>query len=116
MDFSTLKSVLMSAPLPYPAEEAPAMKETAPFSCLFFASLEARTAVPSLRRRRIGRLEAERKTHFQSSSSPEEFDVANWMASKSVVRVRLTVVLPPAFSPTCSFHWLKKVGAVTRIV
>ena len=56
---------------------------------------------PSSNMRKIGRLEAERSTHFQSSSSAAAHG-ASWIASKSPLSFRLTMTLLPARRPTRS--------------
>ena len=69
--------------------------------------------VPSGSTRKTGRLEMERKVHFQSSWSDCAGKVTSWMASKRLVMVMLTMRLAPAWMPTLSRKVGRNEGALT---
>src|ERR1700693_4756185 len=105
IDLSTENRVLMSEAVPKPADVEPATNESVPVRSWLASGDSAAGAVePASSIRRMGRLEAERSTHFQSSSSVAlaPRNGGNWMASNSPLSLRSTITLLPACNPTRS--------------
>src|SRR5579863_4017353 len=117
IDFSMEKPVLTSDGLPYPSDADPARNDSVPFSSPWPFPDSTATAVElGSTIRRMGRLDTERSTHFQSSSSAPPCAGEIWMASNSVFKVTFTMVLTPPCSPTCSRRAGRKAGAETLIL
>src|SRR6266849_6710025 len=100
----------MSEALPKPPEAEPAKNERVPFRS-WLGPADSGATEPSSSTRRIGRLEAERSTHFQSSSSlAAPRNAGSWIASNSPLSLRSTIALLPVRSRAQHFHHRAHLG------
>src|SRR5271154_6533925 len=111
---SSENPVLKSDALPKPSAAEPARNDRVPRKSRSpFCPSPPNLADGSSTSLRIGRLDTERNTHFQSSASAGPRTGATLITSNKVLSVRLTMTRAPGRIPTPSFKVGRKEAAET---